>query len=153
MADETQNNAAEVEQVEETHVETDWKAEARKWEKRAKENNRAAQELEELKREQMSELEKAQADAAKAQAEAEQLKTEKALTARAMELNKEHGIPTEMLMHCATVEDMAAFANEWTAYHESMPIHSAPMAQPMRLVKPDNIAVKNGDVFANLFNN
>ncbi|HET6636163.1 MAG TPA: hypothetical protein VFH77_14185 [Streptomyces sp.] len=43
--------------------ETDWKAEARKWEKRAKENNTAVTELEQLKAAQMTEQEKAVAEA------------------------------------------------------------------------------------------
>lgn len=43
--------------------ETDWKAEARKWEKRAKENNAAQTELEQLRQAQMTEQEKAVADA------------------------------------------------------------------------------------------
>jgi hypothetical protein len=43
--------------------ETDWKAEARKWEKRAKENNTAATELQQLREAQMSEQEKAVAEA------------------------------------------------------------------------------------------
>lgn len=43
--------------------ETDWKAEARKWEKRAKENNTAVTELEQLKAAQMTEQERAVAEA------------------------------------------------------------------------------------------
>lgn len=43
--------------------ETDWKAEARKWEKRAKENSTAVTELEQLKASQMTEQEKAVAEA------------------------------------------------------------------------------------------
>lgn len=52
---------------------TDWKAEARKWEKRAKENTKAAEELEKVKADAMSEAEKAVA-AAKAEGRAEALK-------------------------------------------------------------------------------
>jgi hypothetical protein len=40
-------------------TETDWKAESRKWEKRAKENDKAAAELEKLKASQLSDQEKA----------------------------------------------------------------------------------------------
>lgn len=54
--------------------ETDWKAEARKWEKLAKGNKSAAEQLEKLKASQMSEQEKAVA-AAKAEGSAEALKT------------------------------------------------------------------------------
>jgi len=49
-----------------TGGEPDWKAEARKWEKRAKENNTAAEELEKLKAAQLTEQEKAIAEAEKA---------------------------------------------------------------------------------------
>lgn len=51
--------------------EVDWKALARKWEQRAKENRRAAEELEKLRQERMTETEKAVAEAEKrARAEA-----------------------------------------------------------------------------------
>lgn len=43
--------------------EVDWKALARKWEQRAKENRRAAEELEKLRQERMTEAEKAVAEA------------------------------------------------------------------------------------------
>ncbi|CAM3457401.1 hypothetical protein [Stackebrandtia soli] len=43
--------------------ETDWKAEARKWEKLAKQNNKAASELEKVQKAAMSEQEKAVAEA------------------------------------------------------------------------------------------
>ena len=49
----------------------DWKALARKWEQRAKENHAAADELARLKAAQMSELERAQAEAAEARKDAE----------------------------------------------------------------------------------
>lgn len=45
--------------------ETDWKAEARKWEKRAKENNGAQTELEKLQQQAMTDQEKAVAEAEK----------------------------------------------------------------------------------------
>lgn len=48
-------------------AETDWKAQARKWEKRAKENSAAADELAKLKESQTTELERAQARASKAE--------------------------------------------------------------------------------------
>lgn len=44
---------------------TDWKAEARKWEQRAKENRQAAAELEKARKAQMTEAERAIADAEK----------------------------------------------------------------------------------------
>src|ERR1700745_2619234 len=56
--------------------ETDWKEKAGRWEKRAKENSKAAARLKEIEQQNMSELEKAQA----AQRDAE----ERATTAMAM---------------------------------------------------------------------
>jgi hypothetical protein len=53
---------------------TDWKKTSREWEKRAKANAKAAEELEQLKASQMSEQEKAVA-AAKAEGHAEAMKT------------------------------------------------------------------------------
>src|ERR1700747_580703 len=49
-----------------------WKAESRKWEKRSKENSRAADRLKEIEQQNMSELEKAQA----AQRDAEEKATQ-----------------------------------------------------------------------------
>lgn len=56
--------------------ETDWKAEARKWEARAKENTSAREELDRFKQAQMTELEKAQQAAAQAQADVEAARVE-----------------------------------------------------------------------------
>ena len=68
---------AQEDQAQEPKVdETDWKAEARKWEQRAKENKSAAEELAQIREAQKSEAEKA-ADALKeAQAQAEQARAE-----------------------------------------------------------------------------
>lgn len=62
--------------------ETDWKAEARKWEKRAKDNSKAAEELEKVKADAMSDSEKAVA-AAKAEGRAEALKESNTIIATA----------------------------------------------------------------------
>lgn len=53
---------------------TDWKAEARKWEARAKKSQEAEKELEELKAAQMTEQEKATKRAERAEAELSELK-------------------------------------------------------------------------------
>ena len=151
MADESTQAAPEQATQEEPQG-TDWKAEARKWEARAKENKGAAEELEQLKREQMTEIEKARADAADAKAEAEQLKAEKAMSDAAADVSAKSGIPVSMLRHCASVEDMHAFADEWATYHESLPaIHSAPATSATRIVKPDAPKATNGAVFAHMF--
>lgn len=53
---EEQQTDPQIEPTEEPHG-TDWKAECRKWEKRAKENDRAAKELAEIREQQKSDLE------------------------------------------------------------------------------------------------
>lgn len=58
-----QNQDVEAPDAHAEGTETDWKAQARKWEKRAKENSAAADELVKLKESQMIELERAQARA------------------------------------------------------------------------------------------
>ena len=152
--DESTTSVESTEQVEEQteHV-TDWKAEARKWEKRAKGNQSAAEELEKLKAAQMTELEKAQAAAATAKAEAEALKAEKAKSDAAVKLSEKHGIPVSMLMHCADSEAMEEFAAEWDEYHAAQPKpHVGTYTAASRIVKPTDAKVANRDLFASLFN-
>ena len=156
--DESTNSAAQVEDTEQTQPteekhETDWKAEARKWEKRAKENKDAADELAQLKESQMTELEKAQAAAATAKAEADALKAEKAKSDAAVKLSEKHGIPASMLMHCADSEAMEEFAAEWDEYHAAQPKpHVGTYTAASRIVKPTDAKVANRDLFASLFN-
>lgn len=69
----------------------DWKAEARKWEQRAKENKSASAELTKLKAANMSELEKAQAAAAENLKAAETARSE----ALRLRIAIKHGISDE----------------------------------------------------------
>ena len=87
----------------------DWKAEARKWEARAKENSKAAKDYEKLKESQMTELERAQKRADDAEAEAKKLKAERDRKAWAEEIAKETGVPAEVLRG-ETREEMEAHA-------------------------------------------
>ena len=159
MAEESTTSVESTEQVEEQaeeRHETDWKAEARKWETRAKENKAAAEELEQLKASQMTELEKAQAEAAKAQAEADALKAEKAKSDAAVKLSEKHGIPASMLMHCTDEDAMKDFAAEWDAYHESQPRpHVGTLTSASRIVKPDKGAARTSaaNAIADFFSN
>ncbi|MBD1541028.1 DUF4355 domain-containing protein [Arthrobacter sp. IA7] len=57
--------------------ETDWKVEARKWEARAKENNRAAEELRKIEDSKKSEIERIQERATTAEQRAAQLEQER----------------------------------------------------------------------------
>lgn len=154
--DESTNSAAQVEETEQAQPteekhETDWKAEARKWEKRAKENKDAADELAQLKESQMTELEKAHAAADQAKAEAEALKAEKAKSDAAIKINASTGIPTEILMYCADPDEIEAFAKalqEWTD-KDGSPAHVGSTTGKSRIVRP-GAKLTNADVFAQL---
>lgn len=81
--------------------ETDWKAEARKWESRAKENRTAAEELQQLKDAEKSELQRATEAAEAAQRELAASKSE----AARLRIAAKHGIGEDHL-------DLLTGANE-----------------------------------------
>lgn len=113
--------------------ETDWKAEARKWEARAKKSAQAEQELAELKKSQMTEQEREKARADKAEQELAELKARAQHDADAGEIAKRDGIPASLLAFCADREAMEAFA---TAYKAEQPVvHAAASANTQRIVK------------------
>ena len=131
MADETQAQSAD-EQAQQVDEPTDWQAKyeamrehMRDWEKKAKANQSAADELEKLKSEQMTEQEKAIARAEAAESELNALKAEKAKNDAARRLSNETGVPFEMLMFCADEEAMAEFAK---TYAKESHVSSAPKA-------------------------
>ena len=112
--------------------ETDWKAESRKWEDRAKANKAAADELKKLKEERMTEAEKlkAAADEAKAEAEAakaetERLKAEKARADAVKETARAQGVDADLLdlMAGDTPERIAENAALLKAKIAAMPIY------------------------------
>lgn len=147
MADET-TTAQEVEAQE---SETDWKAKydemrnhMRDWEKKAKANQSAADELEKLKAAQMTEQEKANARAEKAEQELAELKAaaEKAQAAR--EISQSEGVPVELLEFCSDVEAMQRFAKVYNA--NKLPIHAAASANGSKIVRDGKVA--NRDKFA-----
>ena len=134
----TENPAFETEQTteESPHGEDiDWKAQSRKWEKLAKQNKDAADELAALKASQMTEQEKLQERVEKAEAlvrqyeEAEQHRTD------AADVSKKTGVPVSLLMHCGTRDDMEQFAGE---YAKETRVPSAPPAPNTRIVRPNN---------------
>lgn len=131
---------------------TDWKAEARKWEKRAKENSGAADELAKLKESQMTELEKANAEAEKAKAEADALKAEKAKSDAAIKASAETGVPVDLLMFCAdadTVESFAKALGEYVGKTQGVRVGSS--VGKSRIIHPDTTKASSGDIFAALF--
>ena len=88
-------------------TETDWKAESRKWESRAKENKSAAEELAKLR-----EAEKTERDAReKAEEELSQLRHERDLSKWASEVSSETGVPASVLRG-DTLEELRAHAEQ-----------------------------------------
>ena len=155
MADETTTNAQETEpQV----TETDWQAKyeemrghMRDWEKKAKANQSAADELEKLKAAQMTEQEKANARAEAAEAELAQLKAEKAKVDAATRLASETGVPFEMLMFCQDEEAMTDFAK---TYAKETHVPAAPGAlNGSRIIRSTDKPKTNGELFAELTQN
>lgn len=154
MADETTT----AQEVEAQGPETDWKAKydemrnhMRDWEKKAKANQSAADELEKLKAEQMTEQEKANARAEAAEAELAQLKAEKARVDAATRLASETGVPFEMLMFCSDEEAMNDFAK---TYAKETHVSSAPSALGgSRIIRGADTPKTNGELFAELTQN
>jgi len=123
--------------------ETDWKAEARKWEARAKENNSAAQKLAEIEESKKSETQKLQeqiAEYEKRAAEAERDRARLAVIAK-------HGIPEEFhdLVHGSDPEALEASAAKVKSLIQTTerPAQSASFVIPDEGKSP-NLAL-NGD--------
>ena len=139
MADE---NIQEVEQMEEPQGEakneTDWKAEARKWEARAKKSIAAEEELAALKQAQMTEQEKATARAEKAEAELAEYKAEAERHNAAREIAESEGVPLGLLEYCADADAMKRFAAEYKACQ--VPVHAAASVDKTRVVKGEGKA-------------
>ena len=135
--------------TEELHSEeeTDWKAESRKWEARAKKNSAAAEELEKLKLAQMSEQEQLKARAEKAEARIAELEAEALRKATAQRLSAEKHIPIDLLLFCATEEDMERFAETYSAQPQTP---SAPSAPASRIQRGEGKR-SNADIFSEFF--
>ena len=124
--------------------EIDWKAQSRKWEKLAKQNKDAADELAALKASQMTEAEKLQKRAEDAEALVAQYQAAERHRADADELSESTGVPASLLMHCGTREDMEQFAQE---YANATRAHSAPPAPGARIVRGTGGATATRDLF------
>lgn len=135
MADEqVQEVAEQAEPQGEAKQETNWKAEARKWENLAKKGKAAEEELAKLKEAQMTEQEKANARAEKAEAELASIKAENERMIAAREWSGKESVPLELLEFCKA-EDMEAFCKAYKA--AQLNVRSvAPSAFP-RIVKDD----------------
>lgn len=148
MAEEQAQDAAAEEQPqgEPEAKETDWKAEARKWEARAKKSAQAELELEALKQAQMTEQEKERARADKAEQELAAIKAEQQRLADAREIAAKDGVPLNLLEFCADREAMEAFAK---AYKAEQPVtHSAASATGSRIARSGEAKPTNGELFA-----
>ena len=139
MTDETKVAEEATEQAVETET-VDWQAKyeemrghARDWEKRAKANQSAADELEQMKAAQMTEQEKANARAEKAEAELAALKSEAERIEAARSISAETGVPLDLLMYCADSEAMTAFAK--TYQKEQPEIHAAAKSSGTKVVR------------------
>ena len=148
QATETQEQTEQTQQAEQP---TDWQAKyeamrqhARDWEKQAKANKGAAEELEKLKTAQMTEQEKAVARAEKAETELAQLKAEAQRVQDVAEVAQETGVPSTLLDFLPDRETMERFAAE---YAKANPIHAASRTSGASVVG-EGVKPSNGDVFA-----
>lgn len=91
---------------------TDWKAECRKWEKRAKDNDRAAKELAEIREQQMSDLDKALKRAEKAEAALKEREAADAHAAMVRDVMEKHRVDPKYadLLTAADEEGLTAQA-------------------------------------------
>lgn len=142
--------AQEAQESEELHSEPDWKAEARKWEKFAKENKAAKEELDALKAERMSESEKLQARAEKAEAQLKELAAERERADAAAEVSKKTEVPLELLLFCKDRDSMEAFAEVYASHVHASQTHSAPQSRRTRIVRESETPTSNRDVFAEM---
>lgn len=116
MSDETPTTEVESEQP--APKETDWQAEAKKWEarsktnfERAKANEAAAQRLAEIEESSKTELQKWQERAEKAEAAAARFESERQITAWKSSVSAETGVPADVLSG-STLEELQAHAEK-----------------------------------------
>lgn len=107
--------------------EIDWKAEARKWEARAKENKTAAERLAEIEKANLSEVERAKREAEEAKAEAAQYRQREQVAAWKAQVSQETGVPAAALAG-SSLEEIQAHAE--TLKSLITPAQPAPPAGP-----------------------
>lgn len=105
--------------------ETDWKAEARKWEERAKANKAAVDELDKIKESQMTDLQKAQKRAEEAERKAQAIEAKQQRAASVKEAAKIAVVDEDILSMMAgdTPEEIAANAATLKAKISAMPVY------------------------------
>ena len=143
MSDIAAAEAATAEPAAAPAQETDWKAEARKWEARAKENSGAASKLAEIEEANKSEAQKLQEQLAQLQERAAVAERDKARLA----VIAKHGIPEEFqdLVHGADADALEASAAKLKSLIQTTvePAQSASFVIPDEGKSP-NLAL-NGD--------
>ena len=152
MAEETTTQAVQ----DEVSQDTDWQAKyeemrghMRDWEKKAKANQSAADELEKLRAAQMTEQEKERARADAAEAELNALRAENERHAAAREIASQTGVPIDLLLYCADADAMTDFAKKYQA--EQPVIHAAAKANASRVLRGGG-EKSNADIFADVVN-
>lgn len=95
--------------------ETDWKAQSRKWEERAKANKEAAEELEKLKEAQMSEQEKAAKHTKELEAKLAKYEAERQQHEWCVQVGKKTGVPADLLRG-STLDEVQAHADSIKQY-------------------------------------
>lgn len=158
----TENASVDAQETQADQTETDWKAKyeemrthSREWEKLAKANKAAADELDALKQAQMTETEKLNARAEKAEAEVAALKAEQAARERINDVSKSTGVPPEILAFCADSDRMDEFAKAVKAFADasgatSQRVPSVAFTAGSRIVSGNEKKRSNGDIFADL---
>ena len=153
----TEEQAIKAQEVDESpHGETetdvtDWKAEARKWERYAKKAQAAEKELEALKQSQMTEQEKEKARADAAEKELAEFKAEKERSDAAHRISKETGVPLDLLFYCSDEQAMNDFAKK---YADETHVGSAPTAlNGKRIIRGNDQPKTNSEVFADFAQN
>lgn len=146
-----QNAAENIPNAEETPQgahETDWKAEARKWEKYAKENAAARKELDDLKAAQMTEQEKLLKRAEDAERQLAEANAAIQHAKDVQEIAAQSGVPASLLEFCNGRDAMERFAEQYGGTMQRA--SSAPTAPQTRLVTGSDATPSNGDVFAQM---
>lgn len=105
---------------------TDWKAEARKWERRSKENADKAKAYDELQEQSKTELEKAREQAASYKRQVDELNAKAERDAARAKVAKDTGVPAELISG-DDEDSMRAFA-------EAVAKWGKPSAGPMDLL-------------------
>jgi hypothetical protein len=106
---------------------TDWKAEARKWETRAKENKSAAEKLAEFEESQKTEAQKLSDRAAAAEAKAAEYEKREQVAAWKADVSKETGVPAGALSG-TTLEEIQAHAEILKPLITQAPTDNTPLA-------------------------